>query len=94
MRTIKPMRLSIAMANIGGGAWEVTSDFTLVVLLGVLLVVVLLFIPIVLAIVMKPRRRMARDSVQKTSPPHSSAWEESGRRFETEKDDEHMGDYG
>ena len=94
MRTIKLMGLSIATTNIEGGAWETTSDFTLVVLLGVLLVVVLLVIPIVLAIVMKPRRRMAKDSMQKTSPPYSSAWEESGRRFQGDGNDEHMGDYG
>jgi hypothetical protein len=72
---------------------SIPNDATLGMVL-VALVAVILAIPIVLAIVLRPGRSAGKKKFKRSnSETKPSAWEESGRRLEA-SDDEHMGNYG
>ena len=72
---------------------SIPNDATLGMVL-VALVAVILAIPIVLAIVLRPGRSAGEKKFKRSnSELKPSAWEESGRRLES-GDDEHMGNYG
>lgn len=88
-RTLLRMRCFVAATL----AESIPNDATLGMVL-VALVAVILAIPIVLAIALKPGRSAGEKKFKRSnSESKPSAWEESGRRLEA-GDDEHMGNYG
>lgn len=88
-RTLLRMRLIVAARM----SESIPNDATLGMVL-VALVAVILAIPIVIAIALKPGRRAGEKKFERSNPESKpSAWEESGRRIKA-SDDEHMGNYG